>query len=512
MRPTKSTGLRACSVRAVLVSILVTACNSAAEASTPPHIRQSHTVMSSPAPAQLLPVSIVTAWKLLNEAARRWSPDAQLLQVTSIDAGDPDERESGRGADGLRAQWQGTASAPRKGDTQGSFRLANGSITYIEESPPRISSGPIWRAPAIDSPSAARSAQQLRPSIDPGSAKPIGWSYVAERDEKGQYVLDVFGRYRSRPAKVEFNADTGVRIGAFVSEPQSTLFRSTDYGTTWSNIGPPGVFIRDILADSTYFYAVTDRHDGIAVERSADTGMAWQQASALPPGNARVAYDAATTGRVLWLGTDEGLWNLDLSTGTWSPTNRFAGSAVEFVGIRNGTIAIGVAQGATGSYILNPHSGEWTSISANCLRPSVVSSDEIWFLDQNLATASSVKWTRGQGGENLHLAPGTQRVFSAGDSATVVAETTTGLAISFDDGVSWQTAISGEFTGGGVSSDEGTIAFAEARGYVALSRDRGRTWTEHAVPGLNSADVGAMAASGPSIVLAATGGSVWSPL
>lgn len=262
------------------------------------------------------------------------------------------------------------------------------------------------------------------------------------------------------------------------------LLISRDGGISWTPTSfPPGraalslALSPGFATDGTILVGSDD-----GVWRSADGGENWTQvglqgnriaALAVSPNFAadRTIFAGSASGQGVFLSTDGG--------DTWSSS---AGSYIESLAISpqfasDGTVLAGTA----GDGVLrSTDAGRHWAPADGGLHASVV---------RQVSVADTTAAVCGEGGVSLYqhgswseFQPGTPFINGcalAGRDLYAATETV-GVEESSDDGASWrQTSLSGQATAVAVSPDygmDGTVV--AAAGYVYVSEDRGRDWTQ----------------------------------
>ena len=170
------------------------------------------------------PYTLYQAWEVAQDFALKWSGDAALISLNSVDVDDPDAvgagTNEGLGMDGRRRSWQAVLTSPRL-NKQLFLQIVDGQvIEAIEDGIHDPGIPTIAEKPSIDSPELIRLAQLNRPGFRGGAGRAIGYHFIFESGGTGtaEPTLKVVGSRQvsgqQYPVMIVFSHKTGQLIRA----------------------------------------------------------------------------------------------------------------------------------------------------------------------------------------------------------------------------------------------------------------------------------------------------------
>jgi hypothetical protein len=161
----------------------------------------------------------------------------------------------------------------------------------------------------------------------------------------------------------------------FVGGDNMLLMRSTDGGSTWTNVMGQGIEVDTVLSLAEGCgYIFTGANGVESVYRSTDNGETWSTANnGLPPYAA--INELITAGSTLYAATDRGIYSSDDSSGHWKIDTAGLSLNQLYPGQNGGTVGIALAgsklytiKKSWGSVYTSPTDNiSWTQIAADIL-------------------------------------------------------------------------------------------------------------------------------------------------
>jgi len=458
-------------------------------------------MLSRPTPATAQPLTLRQAWQLALRQGKNWSADAGIVSLSSTDqvaAGVSAERADA-GSKGTHALWNAILAAPSKPSMQLLIRLENGSVVQQVTQPRTLELPPITTVPALDSTEAVAIARSGQPPLGPAGGKSHGYGYTLQTAPDGRATLAVIGSIQWMPAKVEFDAVTGKRLGASVyTFSHGGAIFSADAGQTWQASNLTGRQIQQVVAapgQSGSAYAV------------ATAGLA-----AIPQADGTVLAVAMSSG--LWLSRDDGV--------TWTRSTSLSTGSAPWLAATGSMLLASVAStsaGIAGVYASSDFR-HWQRLLPETYRLSTIANGQAAVALSN-SGGTTAHVIRGMSLRQLTLpipalrAAGTDvagQPFLIGDGQDV--------ALSNDGGSSWKTTLrtnSASIAVAPPGKGSGVVLVSGFRTGLFRSADAGRTWRQVVpdvsaiLPGSN--EVGSLTFLGPHAVVAAQGAfQTWQPL
>ncbi len=462
---------------------------------------RTHVMLSRPTPATAQPLTLRQAWQLALRQGKNWSADAGIVSLSSTDqvaAGVSAERADA-GSKGTHALWNAILAAPSKPSMQLLIRLENGSVVQQVSQPRTLELPPITTVPALDSTEAVAIARSGQPPLGPAGGKSHGYGYTLQTAPDGRATLAVIGSIQWMPAKVEFDAVTGKRLGASVyTFSHGGAIFSADAGQTWQASNLTGRQIQQVVAapgQSGSAYAV------------ATAGLA-----AIPQADGTVLAVAMSSG--LWLSRDDGV--------TWTRSTSLSTGSAPWLAATGSMLLASVAStsaGIAGVYASSDFR-HWQRLLPETYRLSTIANGQAAVALSN-SGGTTAHVIRGMSLRQLTLpipalrAAGTDvagQPFLIGDGQDV--------ALSNDGGSSWKTTLrtnSASIAVAPPGKGSGVVLVSGFRTGLFRSADAGRTWRQVVpdvsaiLPGSN--EVGSLTFLGPHAVVAAQGAfQTWQPL
>jgi len=442
-------------------------------------------LVQRPEPQAVQPLTLGQALQLASVEAHQWSNDAAVVTLRSFnpvgvrtgDQSTPDAAAAGGG-------WEAVFTAASNPNRQSLVRIVNGTVVRVEDAPRALSLPAIVGHVALESPQALALA---RPGLEPQHDRGNGYTFNLATDEAGRVVLSVLGSIRGQPARVDFDALSGKKLGTSVfTYVKGGIVYSPDGGTSWqpTNVADGQITgITPVPDQPRAAYAVVPTALAIEVHATSDGGRSWRRAGTLPVAAGGWAYDIAATrlpavGTMLSVGTATGLWISGDGGASWdraralpdgppqwlSPTGS-AGTDKLVVSVTAGPNAglygssdlkswqrlvqgvFRVSRTATGSLIATDDRGGTQAYSISDLRPTAIT--------------TPVSTLRVVGDGSTH-----KPLVSAGPG---------GLSVSRDGGANWQPILHGDIVGLASNRDT-SILLAASRTEIQRSTDGGATW------------------------------------
>jgi hypothetical protein len=218
----------------------------------------------------------------------------------------------------------------------------------------------------------------------------------------------------------------------------TSVWRSTDYGATWTNlVGSPGGFFYALVASSADGTHLVDAESGGFIYVSPDSGATWTQVassqlwSSIASSSDGVHLVAAVGGGQLWVSSNSGTtWTATATTQSWTS----------------------VTSSADGTHLA-----------------ATVNGGQVW-----VSTDSGVTWTAKASAQNW------ASIASSSDGSHLAATVNGGqIWVSTDYGTTWTAVASSQTWGNIASSPDGKRLVASVSGgFLWTSTDGGATWTQ----------------------------------
>ena len=420
--------------------------------------------------------------------------------------------------------------APSKPSMQLLLRLENGSVVQQVSQPRTLELPPIATVPALDSTEAVAIARSGQPPLGPAGGKSHGYGYTLQTANDDRVTLAVIGSIQGMPAKVEFDAVTGKRLGASVyTFSHGGAICSADAGQTWQASNLTGRQIQQVVAapgQSGSAYAVAMAGLQTKISRTSDGGRTWQDVGSpladgvpFPTGLAAIPQ---ADGLVLAVGMSSGLWLSRDDGVTWARSTSLSTGSALWLAATGSVLLASVA--STSSAMAGVYASSdfrhWQRLLPETYRLSTIANGQAAVaLSTSGGTTAHV--IRGTAVTQLALpipalrAAGTDvagQPFLVGDGQDV--------ALSNDGGTSWKTTLrtnSASIAVAPSGSGSGVVLVSGFRTGIFRSADAGRTWRQ-VVPDVSailtgSNEVSSLTFLGPQEVVAAQGAfQMWQPL
>lgn len=192
------------------------------------HVLDHYNVLLESPPvsgSEAKPITLCKAWDIAWAYAEKWSKDAQLISLASVDAGDPGAEKAAQdsqylqqlGQDGRRRAWLAVLTSPSL-DRQLFLRITDGVVVEATEDGVHDRGiATITKKPAIDSPEAIEQAIDAKSDFRNGVGNNKGYHFVLQTIN-GESALSVVGSRLvddvQMPAMITFDPQTGRSTGA----------------------------------------------------------------------------------------------------------------------------------------------------------------------------------------------------------------------------------------------------------------------------------------------------------
>jgi ligand-binding sensor domain-containing protein len=301
------------------------------------------------------------------------------------------------------------------------------------------------------------------------------------------------------------------------------VFRSTNNGSTWVNVGLTGKTVRSFAVNGSNIF-VGLQGEGVFV--STNNGASWMPASTGLPANTNV-ISLAVSGSNLFAGTYAGGVFFSSNNGAnWTPVNipgLFSGTYVEVFAVSGSKLFAGTREGV---YLSSNNGGTWTAVNTGLtnkeVKSLVVSGTNLvagTYQGIFLSSNDGASWTPISTGMRIDswvtcLAVNGSNLFAGTDGG--------GVFRSANDGLSW-IAANTNLTATSVYSlaMSGSNLFAGTDGTgVFLSTDNGTSWSaasnglpitenQNLIWSLASIGANVFAGTGDGVYLSTNNGMSW---